>query len=159
MLDFVLTFSLPKLVFDNEVCGQALHFVKEIQPLGDLPTQDLVDQLMREDHLITAPHTLEHWPNELYLTGPVIDRLNRENWEDGGSMELYERACEEVETRLAKYEPIATDPAIDAALRELVKDGLVDQTELPELPPTPDKPAPEVIPGRRGRAGRRRRAT
>ena len=27
MLDFVLTFSLPKLVFDNEVCGQCLHFV------------------------------------------------------------------------------------------------------------------------------------
>ena len=114
---------------------------------------------MREDHLITAPHTLEHWPNELYLTGPVIDRLNRENWEDDGSMELYERACEEVETRLAKYEPFATDPAIDAAMRDLVKDGFVDQTELPELPPTPDKPAPEVIPGRRGRAGRRRRAT
>ena len=32
MLDFVLTFSLPKLVFDNEVCGQALHFVREIEP-------------------------------------------------------------------------------------------------------------------------------
>jgi trimethylamine--corrinoid protein Co-methyltransferase len=30
MLDFVLTFSLPKLVFDNEVCGQCLHFVREI---------------------------------------------------------------------------------------------------------------------------------
>ncbi|HKZ70389.1 MAG TPA: trimethylamine methyltransferase family protein, partial [Anaerolineales bacterium] len=25
MLDYVLTFSLPKLVFDDEVCGQALH--------------------------------------------------------------------------------------------------------------------------------------
>ena len=36
MLDFVLTFSLPKLVFDNEVCGQSLHFV-EIEIKGDLP--------------------------------------------------------------------------------------------------------------------------
>jgi len=157
MLDFVLTFSLPKLVFDNEVCGQALHFVKEIKPLGDLPTQDLVDELMKEDHLITSPHTLEHWPNELYLTDPVIDRLNRETWEEGGSMELYDRACAEVETRLAKYEPFETDPAIDTAMRDLVKAGFVEQTELPELPPMPDKPAPEVIPGRRGRAGRRRR--
>jgi len=157
MLDFVLTFSLPKLVFDNEVCGQALHFVKEIEPLGDLPTQDLVDQLLQEDHLITAPHTLEHWPNELYLTDPVIDRLNRETWEEGGSMELYDRACAEVETRLAKYEPFETDPAADAAMRDLVKEGFVEQTELPELPPVPDKPAPEVVPGRRGRAGRRRR--
>jgi len=157
MLDFVLTFSLPKLVFDNEVCGQALHFVREIEPLDDLPTQHLVDQLMKEDHLITAPHTIEHWPKELYLTDPVIDRLNRETWEEGGSMELYERACAEVEARLKKYEPFETDPAIDTAMRDMVKEGLVNQTELPELPPAAEKPAPAVVAGRRGRAGRRRR--
>lgn len=157
MLDFVLTFSLPKLVFDNEVCGQALHFVREIKPLDDLPTQDLVDELMREDHLITSPHTIKHWPNELYLTQPVIDRLNRETWQEGGSMQLNERACAEVETRLAKYEPFDTDPAIDEAMRALVKEGFVSQTELPILPPPAEKPAPNVIAGRRGRAGRRRR--
>ncbi len=28
MLDFVLVFSLPKLIFDNEVCGQALQMVQ-----------------------------------------------------------------------------------------------------------------------------------
>lgn len=158
MLDFVLTFSLPKLVFDNEVCGQALHFVKDIEPMGDLPTQDLVEQLLANDHLITSPHTLEHWPQELYLTGLTTDRLNRETWELGGSMELYQRACEEVESRLAKYEPFETDPAIDSAMREMIKVGFVDQIELPELPPPAEKPAPAVVAGRRGRAGRRRSA-
>jgi trimethylamine--corrinoid protein Co-methyltransferase len=58
MLDFVLTFSLPKLVFDNEVCGQALHFCREIKPLDDLPSQHLVDHLMKDKgHLITAAQT------------------------------------------------------------------------------------------------------
>jgi trimethylamine--corrinoid protein Co-methyltransferase len=159
MLDFVLTFSLPKLVFDNEVCGQALHFVRELKPLDDLPTADLVEQLMRDDHLITAPHTLEHWPNELYLTDPVIDRANRETWEEGGSMQLYERACDQVEKRLANYTPIETEPAIDAAMRKLVQDGLEEQEQLPELPAAPVPPAPEATVGRRGRAGRRRRKT
>ncbi len=158
MLDFVLTFSLPKLVFDNEVCGQALHFVREIQPLDDLPTQDLVEQLMRDDHLITSPHTLEHWPNELFLTSMSVDRLNRENWEEGGSMELHDRAKEEVETRLANYQPFETDAEIDKALRDTVMAGLVSQTELPELPPPAEMPAPKAVAGRRGRAGRRRRA-
>ncbi len=37
MLDFVLTFSLPKLVFDNEVCGQCLHFVRDMNVIEDLP--------------------------------------------------------------------------------------------------------------------------
>jgi trimethylamine--corrinoid protein Co-methyltransferase len=157
MLDFVLTFSLPKLVHDNEVCGQALHFVREIRKLDDLPTQHLVDQLMAEDHLITSPHTLEHWPDELYLTDPVYDRLNRETWEEGGSMSLWDRACADVESRLARYTPIETDPALDAAMRQLVIDGLVDQTTLPELPPPPEKQEPAAVAGRRGRKGRRRR--
>ena len=156
MLDFVLTFSLPKLVFDNEVCGQALHFVREIEPMEDLPTSELVEQLMRDDHLITAEHTLKHWPQELYLTDPVIDRLNRETWEEAGSMKLYDRACEQVEQRLADYTPFETDPAIDAAMRKLVQDGFEEQQALPELPPPAEMPAPKARAGRRGRAGRRR---
>ena len=155
MLDFVLTFSLPKLVFDNEVCGQALHFVRDMKPVDDLPTADLVAQLMKDDHLITAPHTLAHWPQELYLTDPVIDRENRETWEEKGSSTLYDRAREEVDKRLAAYTPIETDAAADAAMRELVKTGLKEQQYLPELPPLADKPAPAAAGRRRGRRRRR----
>jgi trimethylamine--corrinoid protein Co-methyltransferase len=157
MLDFLLTFSLPKLVFDNEVCGQSLHFVRELEVQDDLPTSQLVADLMRDDHLITSPHTLEKWPNELYLTDPVIDRANRESWEETGSKSLYDRACEQVEERLANYTPIETDAAIDAAMRQLIMDGFEKQESLPDLPPPPEPKAPKAIPGRRGRAGRRRR--
>jgi trimethylamine--corrinoid protein Co-methyltransferase len=156
MLDFVLTFSLPKLVFDNEVCGQCLHFVRELHPIDDLPTGHLVEQLMQEDHLITAAHTLEHWPQELYLTDPVIDRANRETWEETGSLSLFDRACREVETRLQNYAPLETDPAIDEAMRELIIDGFEAQEALPDLPPPPAPSAPKRRAGRRGRAGRRR---
>ncbi len=157
MLDFVLTFSLPKLVFDNEVCGQALHFVREIEVLDDLPTADLVADLMREDHLITSPHTLEQWPNQLYLTDPVIDRENREAWEKKGSKELDQRAIDEVERRLAAYAPIETDPEIDKAMRAVVKAGFESQEKLPELPPPPEPIAVQPVEGRGRRGGRRRR--
>jgi trimethylamine--corrinoid protein Co-methyltransferase len=156
MLDFVLTFSLPKLVFDNEVCGQCLHFVREIRELDDLPAASLVSDLRAHDHLITSPHTLEHWPKELYLTDPVIDRENRETWQKQGSKDLYQRACEQVERRLANYQPLETDAATDAEMRRLVTSGLESQTALPELPPPPEPRAPEGVAGRRGRAGRRR---
>jgi trimethylamine--corrinoid protein Co-methyltransferase len=156
MLDFVLTFSLPKLIFDDEVCGQCLHFVREIQTLNDLPTGDLVSDLMRDDHLITSPHTLEHWPQELYLTNPVIDRENREAWEKTGSIGLEQRANAEVERRLASYMPFETDPEIDKAMREIVMAGFESQEKLPDLPPPPDKPPPAAPKGHRGRAGRRR---
>jgi trimethylamine--corrinoid protein Co-methyltransferase len=157
MLDFVLTFSLPKLVFDNEVCGQALHFVREIEVLDDLPTEHLVESLLREDHLITAPHTLQHWPGQLYLTDPVIDRLNRENWQEQGEKDLLQRATDEVERRLAAYQSIETDPAINEALRAMIKSGLESQQQLPELPPPPAPVKAAAPAGRRGRPGRRRR--
>jgi len=157
MLDFVLTFSLPKLVFDNEVCGQSLHFVREIQVLDDLPATQLVEDLMNDDHLITSPHTLKHWPQELYLTDPVIDRENRESWQKAGSKDLLARATDEVETRLAAYQPFETDAAADKAMREMVMAGLESQTKLPDLPPPPKAKAASAPAGRRGRAGRRRR--
>ena len=153
MLDFVLTFSLPKLVFDNEVCGQSLHFVKEIEIKGDLPTQDLVEDLMKDDHLITSPHTLEHWPNELYLTDPIIDRENRETWEERGSKSLEQRANEAVEKRLSEYKPIETDSEIDKAMRELIIDGLNDQTDLPVIPDVSEN----LNKGKSDLRGRRRR--
>jgi trimethylamine--corrinoid protein Co-methyltransferase len=154
MLDFVLTFSLPKLVFDNEICGQVLHFVREIEPREDLPTTELVRELIANDHLITSPHTLKHWPQELYLTDPVFDRENREAWEKAGSSTLDQRAHDGVEKRLASYVPIETDPAMDAEMRRLVQSGMKQERDLPVLPPPPD---PKMAPAgpRKRRGGRR----
>ncbi len=157
MLDFVLTFSLPKLVFDNEVCGQALHFCREIRPLDDLPAGHLVEHLMNDGHLITAAQTLEHWPSELYLTDPVIDRTTRDTGEKSSGPDLLARACEQVETRLANYRPIDTDPAVDAAMRELILSGMESQDKLPDLPPPPDGTLSSTPRGRRGGRRRRRR--
>jgi trimethylamine--corrinoid protein Co-methyltransferase len=153
MLDFVLVFSLPKLVFDDEMCGQALHFVREIEPLDDLPTEPLVRQLMEDDHLITAQHTLEHWSRELYLTSPVVDRESRESWTEKGSQELYPRACHEVERRLAAYQPVEPDLRLDTELRRIILAGLSSQDRLPEIPPPPEPARQSASRGR----GRRRR--
>src|SRR6185503_4729801 len=129
MLDFLLVFSLPKLVFDNEMCGQALRFVREIKPIDDLPVTELIDQLMADQHLIMAEHTMAHWPSELYLPSAIVDRDNRENWQKAGGKDTSERAIEEVEQRLAAYRPLETAPAIDAELRRIIASGLESQTE------------------------------
>jgi trimethylamine--corrinoid protein Co-methyltransferase len=134
MLDFLLVFSLPKLVFDDEMCGQALRFVREIRVADDLPVGPLVERLMADQHLIMADHTMAHWPAELYLPSAVVERDNREAWTRAGAKDAYERACAEVDRRLAVYRPIATDPAIDAELRRIITSGFVSQTELPSLP-------------------------
>jgi trimethylamine--corrinoid protein Co-methyltransferase len=144
MLDFLLVFSMPKLVFDDEMCGQALRFVREIRVVDDLPVGPLVDQLMADQHLIMADHTTAHWPAELYLPSTVVERDNREAWTRAGAKDAYERACAEVDRRLAAYRPIDTDPAVDAELRRIITSGLVSQTELPSLP-TAAEPTAEAL--------------
>ena len=154
LLDFLLVFSLPKLVFDNEMCGQALRFVREIKPVDDLPVGPLIDQLMADQHLIMAEHTMTHWPAELYLPSAIVDRDNRENWQKAGGKDTYQRAIEEAEQRLAAYRPLETDPAIDAELRRIIRSGLESQTELPHIPPAPE-PTAEALAQQAGPVRRR----
>ena len=157
MLDYLLVFSLPKLVLDNEWCGQALHFMRDLQPKDDLPTLDLVRTLLDEQHLITAVHTSTHWPQELYLPGGVIDRQNRENWEKVGQPTLDQRAVAEVERRLAAYEPVETDARVDAEMRRLILAGMVDRERpLPTIPPSSTRTSRQGN-GRRQRKHPRRR--
>ncbi|MGB0388216.1 MAG: trimethylamine methyltransferase family protein [Ardenticatenaceae bacterium] len=157
MLDYVLVFSLAKLIFDNEMCGQALKFVEEMRPVEDLPTLDLVRELLKEDHMITAEHTLKHWPQQLYMPGDVIDRLNRENWAKAGARSLEQRAIEEVEKRLAAYTPIPTDPNVVAELLRLIKSGLITDQPLPLVPRARSKPPATTSPTPTRRRRRRRK--
>jgi len=144
MLDFLLVFNLPKLVFDDEMCGQALRFVREVRVAEDLPVGALIDQLMADQHLIMAEHTMAHWPTELYLPSSIVDRDNRENWMKAGGKDTYQRAVDEVDRRLAAYRPVSTDPAVDAELQRIIRSGLESQTSLPYLQPAPE-PSQEAL--------------
>lgn len=156
MLDYVLTFSLEKLVYDNELCGQALHFVRQTKIMDDIPALALARELLAEQHLITAEHTLAHWPQELYLTSPATDRVNRETWQKQGSKPFEQRAKEEVAQRLAAYEPAPADTAVVAEMQRLIKDGLEKQEQLPEAPAVEKRRPPAPAPSRRPRRHTRR---
>lgn len=131
MLDYLLTFSLPKLVLDDELAGQALHFARSIEAAGDLPTTDLVQELLTEGHVVVSDHTMEHWPEELYLPGQVWDRDARDKWSSKGELDVLARAVAEVERHLAAWQPPETDGAIDREARKIIRSGLPEGAELP----------------------------
>jgi trimethylamine--corrinoid protein Co-methyltransferase len=137
MLDFVLVFSLPKLVFDNEVCGQALQLVRPLQVVDDLPARHLVAAQLTDLHMITSAHTLAHWEDQLYLPGAIYDRKNREAWQRVGEPSLWQRAVAEVEERLAAYTPVATDPLAVAEMARIIRSGMHHDAPLPAIPALP----------------------
>src|SRR5262249_2914161 len=124
MLDYGLTFSLPKLVLDNKLCPQPLHFVRDLDVKDDVPTLDLLRGSMTGKHRITHQHTTKYWQNELYLPGPVYDRTNREQFAKAGGKDLVERAAAEVERRLAAFVSPDTDPASHAEMLRIIRSGL-----------------------------------
>ncbi len=105
MLDFESCQSLEKLVLDNEICGLALRLVQGITPRDDFPALPIFQELLKEQHLLIADHTLKHIRSELHFPGPVIERANRARWEEGGSTTLRARAHAEVEKLLQSYTP------------------------------------------------------
>jgi trimethylamine--corrinoid protein Co-methyltransferase len=119
MLDYVNCFSLEKLVFDDEVVAHALRFVRPVEVKEDLPAADLLAELVREKHLLTSEHTLQYWPEELYLPGPMVDRTNWDQWQDQGSRDWQKRANEVIDEKLASYEVEPLPEALHREIRDL----------------------------------------
>ncbi len=121
MLDYVNCFSLEKLVFDDEVVAHANRFIRPVEVKEDLPAGPLIDELVRDKHLLTSEHTLTHWPDELYLPGPMVDRTNWDQWQEQGSKSWRHRAVEIVEDTLAAYEEPPLDPAFHRDVQEMFR--------------------------------------
>jgi trimethylamine--corrinoid protein Co-methyltransferase len=134
MLDYLLTFSLPKLVVDDEIVGQVLHFASDVQVADDIPTTEIIREMLDEGHVLVSDHTMANWPTALHLPGPVWDRDAREPWTAKGEQDIETRATAEVERLLATYEQPEIDPAVDAEARAIIESGLPKGAELPGLP-------------------------
>jgi trimethylamine--corrinoid protein Co-methyltransferase len=119
MLDYVNCFSLEKLVFDDEVVAHAKRFVRPVEVREDLPTQPLIDELVANKHLMMSEHTLEHWPEELYLPGPMIDRTNWDQWKMEGEKTFRERAADVIADCLSNYDLEPLDPKLHEEIRNL----------------------------------------
>lgn len=120
MLDYVNCFSLEKLVFDDEVVAHAQRFIRPIDVRDDLPAAALIDELVRDKHLLMSEHTLAHWPEELYLPGPMIDRTNWDQWEVQGSRDWRARALEVVDETLAAYDEEPLPDPLHREIQELI---------------------------------------
>ena len=132
MLDYLLTFSIPKLVIDDEIVGQVLHFQGDIVSTGDIPATEIINEMFEEGHVLVAEHTMSNWPTALYLPGQVWDRDARDAWAAKGELDINARATAEVERLLGTYEMPEADPALDAEARAIIKSGMSRDDQLPE---------------------------
>jgi trimethylamine--corrinoid protein Co-methyltransferase len=121
MLDFESCQSLEKLVLDNEICGMALRMVRGVEARGDRLAGDLYGDIYAGDHFLTSAETLRWFREEVYRTGPVVDRDAYENWVHRGKKSVWDRARLEVARILSSHtvEPLPDDPL--TALMDVMK--------------------------------------
>lgn len=116
MLDFVNTFSLEKLIIDNEICGMISRMLNGIEPHDDFPSLPRYQELLKEQHLLISKHTRRYLKTEHYFPGAVIDRTSQARWQEEGCLTLGERAHQQVETLVNTYQPSRLN---DAAKKQL----------------------------------------
>ncbi len=137
MLDFESCQSLEKLVLDNEICGMARRLLAGIAPREDFPARPLLEELLRDGHLLIAGHTRRHLKTEIAFPGPVVDRANRARWQEDGGLTLGQRASAEVDRLLSAWTPSPLAPEAKRELRR-VMEAEARRWGLECLPDAPD---------------------
>ncbi len=135
MLDFCNTFSLEKLVIDNEICGMAQRLLKGIEFSEETLAADLISEMGSFGDYLSTKHTLKWFRKEPYHPSAVIDRQNFEKWHDKGGKSSFEHAREIVAEILENPKAPALSPekneALDNAWRAIaLADGEMDEAAV-----------------------------
>ena len=105
MLDFVNTFSLEKLVIDNEIIAMAKRIHRGIDISDETLAMDLICKTGHGGDYLSNKHTMKWFKKELYIPPGTVDKLNRDKWVKGGQTNIFDRAKIEVERILSTYTP------------------------------------------------------
>ena len=135
MLDFCNTFSLEKLVIDNEICGMAHRLAKGIEFSDETLAADLIAEMGSSGDYLATKHTLKWYKKEPYMPSSIIDRQNHEKWHEKGSKSSFDHAREIVEEILKnpKTPELSAEKskALDDAWKTIVlNDGELDEAAI-----------------------------
>jgi trimethylamine--corrinoid protein Co-methyltransferase len=138
MIDFVNTFSLEKLLVDNEIIAMTDRLFRGIEVNDDTLAIDLILEMGTDGDYLRTTHTRKHYRTETYVPPAVIDKKSRATWESEGRSKMLDRAKDAVEKTLAEHESLPLDArtaaALDAAMADIMKDfGVESLPIMPEL--------------------------
>jgi len=133
MMDFESCQSLEKLILDHEVCGMTYRLLEGVAQRDEIMGLELLRELAPGGHLLTHPHTLKWFREEIHVPGKVIDRRARGEELLAELPTAEERARQEVDRLI----PQQIEPVLNAdLLRELdwIMEGELKGAGAPGLP-------------------------
>jgi trimethylamine---corrinoid protein Co-methyltransferase len=135
-LDFINTFSLEKLVIDNDICGMSLRVERGIEFTDEKMAVDLIEELGPGGAYLDTNLTMKYFKSEAYMPSKVIDRHDRKSWEEEGSKTIFDRAQEKVKDIQENHIPAALDSDRDSKLDQVTRE-IMKELGVNSLPQGP----------------------
>ena len=120
MLEMGVTFDFGQLVMDNEFakmikyCVQGIPVNDETLSLGAIKEIGPFKDFVSHESTFTYMKSISH--------PKLIDRRNRDMWEQGGSTSLHERSLDEAKRILENHKPEPLADEVRAELRAIVEE-------------------------------------
>jgi trimethylamine--corrinoid protein Co-methyltransferase len=118
MLESMLTVAYEQFVIDDDINGSIMRMVRGIEVTDETLSLDVIEAVCRgEGHFLGTQQSLDLMQSEYYYphTG---DRQSRDNWQEAGGLDMWERARIKAQQILKTHQPTPIPPEIDAAIRE-----------------------------------------
>lgn len=112
--------SLLWLFVDNELG----HYVKRLLRGFDVTQETLAEEVIQAvgpgGNFLAESHTVNHFREALWLSGPAWTRQSWDGWQQEGSASFADRATDQIKTILAEHEPDPIDPGLAKEIDRIV---------------------------------------
>jgi trimethylamine--corrinoid protein Co-methyltransferase len=121
MIEAGLVLDYAGLVMDNEFASMIRKTVEGVHVSRETLALDVIAELAPLKDFLSHEHTYRHMRSQ--SSPRLLDRRLREQWEEDGSRDLYERAWDEAHRLLETHRPEPLPPGVIADLRSIVDDA------------------------------------
>lgn len=122
-LESMLTVAYEQYVIDDDINGAVMRMVRGIEVNDETLSVDVIDEVCRgrgdeppAGHFLGTTQSLKLMHSEYYYPHSA-DRRRRRDWEDDGSLDMWEVARRQALHILATHRPTPLPPEVDAAIR------------------------------------------
>jgi len=102
MLGSIMVASPEAMVIDDDMCGAILRSVRGIEVSSDALDIEAIERVVTgEGHYLGEPATLSRMKSD-FVYPSLADRRSVSEWQEAGSPQLWDRACERVQSILSE---------------------------------------------------------
>ena len=121
MLESGITFDFGQLVIDNEFARMIKHTVQGITVNDGTLAVDVIKEIGIGKDFLSHESTYRHMRSQ--SQPELIDRKMREDWEQSGRTDMYQRATEKARNILETHRPEPLPDDILARLRSIIEEA------------------------------------